>query len=477
MDDDQRRAVLDNARYLRQVRPIDPEEIHEYVEGRPHPGAVRQVLRERAPDLGLVEREDGTFGPAPDGPASPAFEGVEAFPERHARALADLLVERFGPGWPDGDSGDRLRARVREVKERYLRGRSVEYDPVTALGYAVYHLPTTYAAVQYVLADLAADGRLPASPRILDVGSGVGGPALGMSDLLGEGLVSYDAVEPSAAADVLERLLEETGPNVHASVHRTTAESFEPEGRYDVVLFANVLSELDDPATVVVRYLDALAEDGSVVALAPADRNTATGLRAVERTVEREAGTTVYAPTVRLWPHETPDSDSWSFDVRADIDVPPFQQRLDEGTRTTERAGTRAGRPGDGEFVNVDVQYAFGVWRRDDRRRVAYRPDPERTAKLAAAGSFVTERVNLAAIKLSHDLAADGNPLFLVGDGSQSEDVFAVVTESSTLNRDLVSAGYGDPLRFENALVLWNDDECAYNVVVDGETVVDRVPG
>jgi hypothetical protein len=30
-------------------------------------------------------------------------------------------------------------------------------------------------------------------------------------------------------------------------------------------------------------------------------------------------------------------------------------------------------------------------------------------------------------------------------------------------------------LRFENVLVLWNDDEGAYNLVVDGETVVDRL--
>jgi len=493
MRPDQREQVRHNARYLREVRPLDPAEISDYVEGQPHPGAVAQVLREEAPDLRLVQRDDGTFVPAPAGPADVTHDGVDAVPRRYVRALEDALVDRFGSGWPDGESGDRLRARVREIKARYHRGLDVEYDGLTALGYAVYHLPATYAAARYVFAELARDGQLPASPRVLDVGAGVGGPALGLCDLLGEeSLIEYHAVEPSAAADLLERFLAETGPNVHPSVYRTTAEAFDPRidadgpgsDSYDIVVFANVLSELDAPEAVVGRYLNALAADGSVVALAPADRNTATGLREIERAVEREHGATVYAPTVRLWPGERPAGECWSFDVRPDVDVPAVQRCLDEGARGPDPAayerrdsppGTQDRSPGDGEFVNADVKYAFGLWRTDGHCRVEFRPDPDRTARMADADSFVTERVDLAAIKLSHDLSEGDNPLFLVGDGSEQADHFAVLTRESGLNRDLAAADYGATLRFENALVLWNDDEAAYNVVVDGETVVDRV--
>jgi hypothetical protein len=79
-------------------------------------------------------------------------------------------------------------------------------------------------------------------------------------------------------------------------------------------------------------------------------------------------------------------------------------------------------------------------------------------------------------VKLSHDLTdGEGNPLFLVGDGSQSTDHFAVLARESGLNRALREAPYAAVLAFENALVLWNDDEGAYNLVVDGEAVVDRV--
>ena len=484
MNETQRSQVRDNARYLRQVRPIDPGEIHEYVEGQPHPAAVRQVLRESAPELGLLERGDGRFEPVPDEPLDIAFDGVDALPERVERAVEALLVERVGPGWPDGESGARLRRTIRDFKQRYLLGAPVTYDEETALGYVLYHLPAYFAAVQYVLADLAAADLLGRHLRVLDVGAGVGGPALGLADLLApDALLEYHAVEPSAAASVLSTLLETTGRNVHPTVHRERIEAFDPPVEaFDLVVFSNVLSELDEPATQVERTLDWLDPEGSVVALAPADRETATGLRTVERAVETSTDATVYAPTVRLWPHERPASTSWSFDRKPSLATPAFQRRLDEGRRTgqelteTAESGDEVTdrQPGDGEFVNADVQFAYSVLRRDGERAVRFRPTQGAVAKLAASERHVTERVDCAVLKLSPDLSEGGNPLFLVGDGSQQLDHFAVVTESTPLNRALVEAGYGELLLVERALVLWNDDEGAYNLVVDGETIVDR---
>ena len=475
-----REAVRSNAKYLRRVRPIDPEEIHEYVEGTPHPAVVRQVLREEAVDLGLIERDDGTFVPVPDDPVSPPGWSPTAFPGRYGMALEDRLVERFGANWHRGESGDALRETIRRFKADYLTGSPVEYDETTALGYAIYHLPDYYAAVGYVLDDLAERGLLPRRLSVCDVGAGVGGPALGLVDYLpDDALVDYHAVEPSAAADVLERVLAETGPNVHATIHRERAEAFDAataapggaEGEdgdadagFDLVLLGNVLSELDDPVAVVQRYLDALAPDGSLVALAPADLETATGLREVERAVAPPGGdVTVYSPTLRLWPDAAPSDRGWSFDLRPDLDVPGFQRRLNE-------AGD-----GDGEFVNVDVQYAYAILRTDGERRTPVTASPRRHARMADMERHVTERVDLLAVKLSRDLADGGNPVFKIGDGSETTGCFAVLARESALNESLVGADYGDVLAFENALVLWNDDEAAYNVVVDAETVVDFV--
>ncbi len=476
-----REAVRNTAKYLRQVRPIDPEELVDYVGGTPHPAVVREVLREEAFDLGLRERDDGTFVPATDGAVPQPGWAPDAFPEAYAVAVEDLLVGRYGANWHRGASGDRLRATIARLKADYHRRNDVEYDAETALAYAVYHLPNYYAAIGYVLDDLAERGRLPRTLRVLDVGAGTGGPALGLHDYLpDDAVVDYHAVEPSAAADVLDRLLGETGRNFRATIHRETAESFDPGAvapdGFDLVLFANVLSELDDPEAVAGRYLDAVDDDGSFVGLAPADRNTSIGLRRIERalaTPDSDIG--VYAPTLRLWPGEAPTDRGWSFDRRPDVDAPAFQRRLDEGGDADPEDGGRV--PGDGTFRNVTVKFSYTILRPDGDRRTAVRANPDRHAKMAGMERHVTNRIDLLAVKLSRDLTddADANPLFRVGDGSQSVDHYAVSTADDPLNRALLSADYGDVLAFENVLCLWNDDEDAYNLVVDRETVVERV--
>jgi len=475
-----REAIVDSAKYLRGVRPIDPAEVSDYVEGGAHPAVAARVLREAAPDLELVERDDGTFVPVDDEPIRPGAGPVEGLPREYDRRVEDRLVEAFGREWHRGDSGDRIRSVVRRFKEDYYRNRAVEYDREVALGYAVYHLADYYAAVQYVFEELAADGLLDRHLRVLDVGAGVGGPALGLCDYVddadrggpGPGLVEYHAVEPSAAADVLEELLGATGPNVHARIHRTTAEAFDPTGPladgegWDLVVFANVLSELSAPVEVADRYLSTVDADGSLVAMAPADRETSVGLRAVER--ELVDGAAVFSPTVRLWSGREPSGTCWSFDERPAIDPPVVQRRLQEGATAPEH---------DREFHKTDVRFSYAIVRPDGRGKYDLDPDPGSWAPMADSDDHVTKRVDLLGVKLSRSLAESGNPVYLVGDGSEDTDHFAVLTGETALNRDLAAADYAEALVFENVLVLWNDDEGAYNLVVDDETIVDRIPG
>ncbi|WP_280585121.1 methyltransferase domain-containing protein [Halorubrum sp. Boch-26] len=481
-----RDAVRNNANYLRNVRPIDPEEIAEYIEGRPHPAVVRETLREEAFGLRLRERDDGSFEPVPEGPIPDPGWAPTAFPEAYAFALEDLLVAEFGANWHRGESGAELREAVRRLKTDYLYENEVEYDRVAALGYAIYHLPAYYATIGYVLDDLVENGLIDRTLRVLDVGAGVGGPALGLHDYLpDDAVVDYHAVEPSAAAGVLGRLLGETGRNFRAAIHETTAESYlgvdggsagtgagdadAAAGPFDLVVFGNVLSELSDPVAVVEAALDRLADDGSVVAFAPADRNTAMGLREIEREiVTPTSDVETYSPTLRLWPDATPADGGWSFDVADDLETPPFQRRLDEAA---ERGSTDE----PGEFRNVDVQFAYAIVRPDGKRRVDVRASDDRCGRMADSEDHVTDRVNLLAVKLSHDLSDGDNALYRVGDGSQTVDHYLVCTRETVLNEDLRRADYGAVVFVENGLVLWNDDEGAYNVVVDDETVVDLV--
>ncbi|MGM0397976.1 MAG: small ribosomal subunit Rsm22 family protein [Halobacteriota archaeon] len=460
-----RRAVRDAARYLRNVRSIDPDEIREYVEGRPDARVVRRILREEARSLALVEYPDGTFRPPEAGPIRPAFEGVTQVPQEYVSVIEDLLVDRHGRHWATGESGAQLRETIRRFKADYYRQHPVEYDEDVALGYAIYHLAAYYATAQYVLWDLARDGRVDRSLRVLDVGAGVGGPALGLHDLIepdgsDPALVEYHALEPSAAVTVLEPLLETTGQNFHWEIHRETAEAFDAEDPYDLVLFSNVLSELDDPVAVADEYLDSLSEDGTMVAIAPADRNTSLGLRSVERALETR-GATVYAPMVRLWPDERPDVDIWSFDERPAVTPPSFQTRL---AAEADRSD---------EFTHTSVKFSYSFLRTDGARRFDVDATTMPVTKLAETDRHVTDRLDVLVAKLSRDLSDDGHPLYTVSDGSERERHFAVLVNETALNRALLEAEYGDLLSVERVLVLWNDDEGAYNLVVDEETIVD----
>ncbi|MFB6079346.1 MAG: small ribosomal subunit Rsm22 family protein [Halarchaeum sp.] len=460
VDRDELRA---NAKYLREVRPIDPEEVCEYLSEPRHPAVVREALREEAVGLGLVERDDGSFVPVEEGRARVDAERVSSFPARYARVVEDLLVDAFGPDWHRGESGDALRESIRRLKEDYYRGNDVTYDETAALGYAVYHLPDYYAVGRYVAADLADAGLLPRDCRVLDVGAGVGGPFLGLADALpGDALLDYHAVEPSPAAGVLESLAAETERNAHVTVHRERAEDVAVEGEFDLITAFSVLSELDDPVAVAESFRDVLADDGTLVLVAPADRNTSIQLREVERELEAD-GMTVYAPTVRLWDGARPTDRGWSFVEKPDVEAPGFQRRLAEA----------AERPG--EFLNESVKYSYSFLRTDGRRRHDVSLSESRYAKLANADDYVTDRVNLVAAKLSNDLSEGGHPLYKVSDGSEREDCYAVLVNRTALNRDLLRADYGDLLSFESVLCLRNEDEGAYNFVVDEDVVVDRL--
>ena len=488
-----RSRLRDTVNYLREVRPIDPAEIQDYFDEAPHPAVVKQALREEAFDLDLIEREDGTFVPADDTAVDPPGWAPEGLPSEYESVVVDRLVERFGLDWADGESGDRLREAIRRLKADYYHGNPVEYDAVAALGYAVYHLPDYYAAMGYVLDDLAENGDLPRKLRVLDVGAGVGGPALALIDYLHEAagetesppLIDYHALEPSPAADLLEDLLEETPRNVRTTVHRETAEEFDPEslGDIDLLTFCNVLSELDDPANTAERYLDTVTDDGTMLALAPADLETATGLREVERTLARpNSGPSVYSPTLRLWPGESPSDRGWSFDVRPEVEAPRMQRQLVEGERGADAVEEDDDRD---PFLKTTVQFAYTLLRPDGKRRTQIAASADRHAKAAEMERHVSNRIDLLTVKLSPDLSRQGertreygsdpNPVFKIGDGSETVEQYAVLTRPSELNRDLQAAPYGAVLSVENALALWNDDEEAYNLVVDGETVVDLV--
>ncbi len=460
MDVKERQEILSNVKYLQNIRPIDPEEIGGYISESPGVELIRSEIRENAFQLGLIERADGKFIPVSVEPIDPQIIEVQEIPERHSFRLEDILRERYGMKWQLGESGEIIRERIKEIKKNYYEGKRVEYDEENALAYAVYHLPGYYAAIQYILNKISEGGLLKRKLRILDVGAGVGGPALGISDYMPENaLVEYNVVEPSDAANILQILMEDRGPNIHLNIHQDTAEKFEPNGVYDIILFANVLSELENPISVVNKYSKFVSEEGSMILVAPADKNTAIELREVERALSLNMN--IYTPTIRLWPGHSPCSEGWSFEVMPDIEIPSFQDKIaQEGQRREE-------------FLNIDVQVAYSILRWDYQTLFRHSKDTSRCVMLSDIGTRVGKRANVIAVKLSQDLSEGKNALFLIGDGSEKIDNYAVIVKETPQNRIISEMVYGGIVLIRNVLVLWNGDEASYNLIVDKETIIE----
>ena len=474
MTDDSAQIVVDSAQYLRNVRPIDPAEVAGYVGHELSAEDVRDILRQHARELGLLEDRSGCFRPPDACVTQPKPERIDRVPPPLSDHIMRLLSDRFGERWYEGATGDELRAAIREFKHRYFAADRVEYDQSTALGYTVYHLPATYASTQYVLGELAAPELLPGHLRVLDVGAGVGGQSLALSTYLGaETLIEYTAIEPSEAnAEILSSVLDLTHRNFHWDIRRESVEDASIEGPYDLIVLSNVCSELEAPTQVLPDLASALHATGAMVAIEPADERTSRELRRIEtEVVRRRDELDVYSPALRLWSGHQPTDHCWSFVRYPDIDTPRFQRLLDGGRR--EQASDRD--PATGEFVNRDVQVSFSILRLDGKRRIDLTASSP-YAPLAESTDAVGDRVDVCVVKLSGSLASgDGNPVYVVGDGSQHDEHFLVLAQDSSLNVAIREANYGDILVIHEGLLLWNADEAAYNIVADDETLVDRV--
>jgi len=119
-----------------------------------------------------------------------------------------------------------------------------------------------------------------------------------------------------------------TSPNLHPQLHRSRVERWldDPDGPFDLIICANILGELQDPAGVMKQLLGCLREDGALVLVEPGDREQSVRLRTVERQLTAEA--TVFAPEPRLWADLQPSDTGWGFDVGVQLEPPSWQRQL-----------------------------------------------------------------------------------------------------------------------------------------------------
>ncbi|XGI84555.1 methyltransferase domain-containing protein [Halorutilales archaeon Cl-col2-1] len=447
----ERDEILDTVRYTAKAHDFTTEEIDNYLPFDADPDEVRGVISDNVYDVSVGETEEGVF----------------------TRVEGDEVEVDFDPG-----ISDRIESNVGGILEEEIKserqileyidslrgsypGSGVEYTAEDCLAYLVYHFPAYYVEAKHVLSDLPLKDRM----RVLDVGAGVGANALGLHDLLpSQTAVEYTAVEPSEAAEYLERLLSETRTTFGTNVEKETAGSFSPEAdeRYDLILFFNVLNELSDPVDVLEEYIEYLSEDGSLVVVDPADLETSVPLREIQREFHHDY--TVYGPCTYLW-DEKCGGRCWSFDS-VGFEPPDFARSY---------VGDRDA------YVRDEVKYSHFVLRKDGRTRRSYDARRSEEAMMDEMSENVGRRIRVTAAKMSGDLSDDdkGTEVYKVCDGSAKSEHYAVLRDETEFNRYLRDADYGEILRLEDVLVHYNPNESedvpeSYHLVVDDESVVAR---
>lgn len=131
--------------------------------------------------------------------------------------------------------------------------------------YVVYYLVQTWGKTRAVLSELASFAALPASPRVLDFGCGPGAASLAAVEAFAHPRLTLHDVVVEALDDA-EWLLRQYG----GAGGKVRIAPEVPAGPFDVLLAANVLSEMKEPAALERLMETALEPAGYFVLLEPA---------------------------------------------------------------------------------------------------------------------------------------------------------------------------------------------------------------
>jgi precorrin-6B methylase 2 len=192
------------------------------------------------------------------------------------------------------------------------------------------------------LGELAGRGALPARRplRITDAGAGCGSMSLGIlaslvSDATGDGSFAITAIDRDVdALRIAAAALRQFAEHRHVTVGITTRSADVDSTSLpasDLVVIGTVLNELPPPARIalVQRALAATEQDGSVIIIEPALRETSRALHELRDDILRAGAASVFAPCTR---RSAPcpmlaSADDWCHEDRA-ITLPPRTAEL-----------------------------------------------------------------------------------------------------------------------------------------------------
>lgn len=489
------RELLSTAKYLASTKPsFRLSELREYLTDESPLLHLYRILAPHLPRLDMVATEiDGDYEISRIQKSAEylltddekrkidAFLATRHIPAALERAIEQYISKKVGKPWDDPVIVERLRRAIVAQKDDYWkvpRKRLLAYTKgYSVLGYLAYHFPVYFMQTEHILYTIASAGLLKPSMTVLDVGTGPGVVPLAIANFysrLDRARATVASIERSEEHIEAFAFLAQSfsgssskvtiDPPIKADIRSLPVAAL-PD-RIDLLVFSNVLNELEDLPTeqradLVMQLAHRLANDGSILIVEPAEELTATRLRLLSLKLA-ERGLSIHSPCSFLWGTRCNPARCWTFTTQSHIKPTRLMELLaacDEPYR----------------YINTDIKYAYVILRRDKRVLHPYRVPPRsKFSRLSKLHLHVNRRINVIAAKMSQELGGAKTHVFRLCDGTAGKPVYGVLPayHRNPANELILTIPYGAIIELHNVLVRYNKAHGAYNLFLNRNSQV-----
>ena len=233
--------------------------------------------------------------------------------------LSPRAAEQFAAGSIGHGELKPYVAHIRKLSEEYVSERRYAIPPIgrdeAAAAYALYFLPVNFAKLLYLMHELPAS--LSGKPlSILDFGCGPGTGALAAREFFGPSRELTLADHSPAMLAAAEKILKNSNPEASPPRLVIASDILREEGSFDLVIAANVLTELPEPqrTELAARLLKKVRLGGALMILEPALKTpTKEAMELRDQILEEEPGILPVFPCTRRdgCPMLREDPESW----------------------------------------------------------------------------------------------------------------------------------------------------------------------
>lgn len=402
--------------------------------------------------------------------------------EQLQHIIEQYISKKTGKNWDDAVIVDRIRKAIVSQKNNYWKEgpkRKISYEKgYDIFAYLAYHFPVYFIQFQYILYELLQLRILKSNIKILDIGTGIGTIPLAVTDfykklgeykadiytieLYDENIEVFNSIVPSYASDLVT-----IHEPIKANIHNTNFTHL-PKN-IDLIIFSNVLNEmnyldLESKSEIVEKFVQFLANDGSIIIIEPADKVNSIDMRRLSILLKKR-GLNIYSPCSFIRKIGCTLQNCWSFEQKSCIDAPILMQKLAD-CREFYR------------YINTDIKYSYVVLRKDKQIKYCYHvPKKSKFAILSKIHVHKGKRINVVGALMSQDLGDTKYSVYRLCDGTSKKAVYAILPIHNINDNNILlkQTKYGEIIEIYNVLVHYNKEKDGYNLLLSRNSIVRNI--